>query len=519
MKRQNNLYKFVCDFNNIVDMTDKVCSRVRNKRKVNIFETYKSEHIYNIYRRLNTKNLDVGEYNIFMITDPKCRIVMAQNIEDKIINHLIAEYVLVKVFETKYIDSMCATRKDKGTLFGIKLLKKYINNLKRYYKDFYVLKLDIKKYFYNVDHNILKKILFKKIKDKDALNILYSIIDSTNNTLVNSKINKLKNDRINYLKKSKLTDKECLIEEVKNIPLYEYEKGIALGNQTSQAFGLIYLNEFNHYLKEKLHLKYVINYMDDFIILHHNKRYLNECLDKIIIILNYSYKLTINIKKTKINHINNGIDFLGYRFLIKNNKLIMRLRKRTKKRFKNKVKKVNNLFIFNKINKKEYDIMISSYNGLLKWGSCTNLYYKWIKGVFMLEKYYKYKIDYSEYIVFIRVGNFYECFNNDAFILNSIFNYKPKRIKNAFKAGFPVSGIDEVIKRFEEIGLFYIIVDDGIIKEYANGKNRYNDYNYNFDVINYNYLRIEKINNFLYDNMLNENVSDVLSKIENVIVE
>ena len=79
--------------------------------------------------------------------------------------------------------------------------------------------------------------------------------------------------------------------------------------------------------------------MDDFLILHHNKRYLNECLDKIIIILNNSYKLSININKTKINHINNGIDFLGYRFLIKNNKLIMKLRKRTKKDLKIKLKK------------------------------------------------------------------------------------------------------------------------------------------------------------------------------------
>ena len=377
MKRQNNLYSNVCNFDNIVKITNKVCSRVRNKRKVCIFETYKTEHIYNIYQRLNNKSLDIGKYNIFMITDPKCRIIMAQEIEDKIINHLIAEYILVNVFEKKYIDSMCATRKEKGTLYGIRLLKNYINELKKNNKNIYVLKLDIKKYFYNIDHNVLKRILSKKIKDKNALNILYKIIDSTNDDYVNSMINKLKNDRVRYLEKSNLINKIHLIEETKSVPLYKNGKGVALGNQTSQAFGLIYLYEFNHFLREKLNLKYSINYMDDFIILHHDRNYLKNCLVRIIDILKSDYKLDVNIKKTKVDNINNGIDFLGYRFLVRNGKLILKLRNRTKKRFKKKIKKANIMYKNDIIDKFEYRIIISSYKGVLKWGSCANLYNRW----------------------------------------------------------------------------------------------------------------------------------------------
>lgn len=135
----------------------------------------------------------------------------------------------------------------------------------------------------------------------------------------------------------------------------------------------------------------------------------------------------------------------------------------------------------------------------------------------MLEKFYKYKVDYSEYVVLIKVGNFYECFNNDAFILNDIFDYKPKRIKNAFKVGFPVSGIDDVTKRLEENCLFYIIIDDDIIRKYDNGKNKYKDFNYNLDIINYNYLRVEKICNNLYDNILNKDISSILNKIEDIM--
>ena len=256
MKRLNNLYNEACKFENIVQMTNKVCTRVKNKEKVNKFENYKAEHIYNIHKRLNENNLNIGKYNIFMITDPKCRIVMAQDIEDKIINHLIAEYVLVKTFENKYGNSMCATRRGKGTLYGVKILKKYLNKMKRKYDDFYVLKIDISKYFYKIDHNILKEILNKKIKDKYALNILYSIIDSTNEKYINEEILKLKSSRINYLKTSNLKNKNKLIKEVKEIPLYEKGFGVALGNQTSQAFGLIYLYEINHFIKVNIIEKY-----------------------------------------------------------------------------------------------------------------------------------------------------------------------------------------------------------------------------------------------------------------------
>ena len=147
MKRLNNLYDDMYDLNNIIKMTDKVCSRVRNKRLVDRFEVYKAEHILNIKNRLESRNVVFDKYNIFMITDPKCRVVMSLNIEDKIINHLVSEYILVKTFETKYTDSMIATRKNKGTSYGIKLLKKYLNEIKKQYSNFYILKIDIKKIF------------------------------------------------------------------------------------------------------------------------------------------------------------------------------------------------------------------------------------------------------------------------------------------------------------------------------------------------------------------------------------
>ena len=371
MKRVSNLYHKVYDIDNINKMCDLVCSKVKNKEKAEKFMLYKSEHIINIRNKLMSKNLDFSKYSIFLITDPKCRVIMSQSIEDKVINHLVAKYLLVDVYENIYTNSMCATRKGKGSSYGIHLLKTYLNKIKYKYTNFYYLKIDIKKYFYNIDHNILKSILSHKIKDKDALEVLYKIIDSTNNKYINKRIDNLKNNRIHYLKDNHL------IREVEEIPLYKYNKGCSIGNQTSQAFGLIYLYEFNHYLKERLHLKYVINYMDDFIIIHEDKDYLNYCLKQIRKYLCDNLKLGLNEKKTRIDNIKNGIDFLGYRFIIKNNKVIMKLRNRVKKNFKKKVKFLNELILNNYISKKEFKNLLSSYKGLLINGNCNYLYYKY----------------------------------------------------------------------------------------------------------------------------------------------
>lgn len=232
MKRASNLYSNLYDINNIMEMTEKVLSKIKNKERKEKFILYKSEHIINIKNRLESKDVNLGKYNIFLITDPKCRVIMSQSIEDKIINHLIAEYLLVKVFENKYVDSMCATRKNKGSSYAIKLMKRYLNDIKLKYNNFYILKLDIKKYFYNIDHEVLKKILKSNIKDKDALNLLFKVIDSTNLDYINRKIIKLKENRINSLSDNRL------IYETDSIHLYKYNKGCGIGTKHRRALDL-----------------------------------------------------------------------------------------------------------------------------------------------------------------------------------------------------------------------------------------------------------------------------------------
>ena len=183
MKRKNNLYEEICDIDNIINMNNMVCRHSKNKKKVNIFEKKKIEHIVNIKNRLESRNYIPNNFNIFMISDPRVRIIMNQTLEDKIINHLVSYHILNKVFENTFTNAMIATRKGKGIRYGVDLLKKYINKLKN--DNFYILKLDIRKYFYNINQEILKNNISKKVKDKDVLNIICRIIESTNHEYIN----------------------------------------------------------------------------------------------------------------------------------------------------------------------------------------------------------------------------------------------------------------------------------------------------------------------------------------------
>ena len=136
----------------------------------------------------------------------------------------------------------------------------------------------------------------------------------------------------------------------------------------------------------------------------------------------------------------------------------------------------------------------------------------------MLEKYYKYKLDYRKYLTLIKCGNFYECISDDAFIMHKIFNYKLKKFSNTFKVGFPLIAIDSVIERLKKERINYVIVDgDNVIKnEFDN--NSYLNYNFNDKNIFYNYLRIDRIIKYLNNNITLD-IDDKLKQIEDIIYE
>ena len=370
MKKINNLYNEIIDIKKIQFMYNrKVKINTKNKGKLEKFENnYVSNMVY-IKNILEQKNYNPGRYNLFIINEPKVRLIMSQNIIDKLINHVVTEYFLIKHFDKSLIDENIATRKGKGTHYGIKLLKKYLNELKN--DNFYILKFDISKYFFNIDHDIIKNIIRTKIKDKDVLNVLDKIIDTTDCDYVNKEINNLKNNYIEKLKQYNNSNTINKISEIKKLPIYEKGKGVPIGNMSSQFIAILYLNELDHFIKENLKIKYYIRYMDDGILLHKDKEYLKYCLNEITKIID-KYKLKLN-SKTQIISIKQGFEFLGFKYNIKNNKVIMKVKNQTKRRFKRKMKKLYTLLDNNEIDITELNQIKASYLGHLSYGNIKKL--------------------------------------------------------------------------------------------------------------------------------------------------
>ena len=204
--------KVKVNVNDIIDIYEKEVSvNTKNKSKVYNFEKNKIENIYDIKNIIESDNYKITKYNVFTINNPKYRMVMSLNMKDKIINHYVARFILLPKLN-KYLDIRnCATRKNMGYDYAIKLLKRYIECNKKYGK-FYILKIDISKYFYSIDHNILKELLKDKLNEEEY-KIVSSIIDSTNESYINKIIINIKN---NLLIKDK---NRC--NEINKLPLYK----------------------------------------------------------------------------------------------------------------------------------------------------------------------------------------------------------------------------------------------------------------------------------------------------------
>ena len=266
MKRKNNLYENMCSLKNIEDAFNEVCRNTRNKRKIELFKEYKCLYISRIYSILEKREYKVGKYNIFKIYEPKERIIISQNMQDKVINHLVTRQVLYPAILPSLIDQNVASRENMGTKKGLEYYYKYMRNCKINYNKFYILKCDISKYFASIDHDILKEKVERKIKDKDALKIIFDIIDS-------------------------------------------YTSGLGIGNMTSQCLAIFYLNDMDHFIKENLKIKYYIRYQDDFLLFHESKEYLKYCFLEIKKFVEKE-KLQLN-RKSRIYSSNNNFIFLG----------------------------------------------------------------------------------------------------------------------------------------------------------------------------------------------------------------
>lgn len=316
MKRKNNLYKDIISIDNLKIADINARKGKSNQSSIKRHDKKKDGNIIKLHYQLKNKSYKTSAYETFKILDPKERLIYRlPYYPDRIVHHAvmnILESIFVKIF-TSDTYSCIKGRGIHSASEKIKLALKDVANTT------YYLKIDIKKFYPSVNHDILKMLLRRKFKDKDLLWLLDNIIDSAD--------------------------------------------GLPIGNYLSQYFANFYLTYFDHWIKESQLVTYYFRYADDMIFLSNSKKFLHELLFKIKQYLTDNLKLTLK-KNYRIAPVKTGIDILGYVFFPDRT----RVRKIIKQNFARMLKYRPN---------KE---SISSYLGWLKHGNCINLTNKLLYG-------------------------------------------------------------------------------------------------------------------------------------------
>lgn len=298
-KTYRNLYPRIYDFENLFKAYLKARKNKRYTEEALEFSANLEENLIGLQNDLIYRTYRPGRYREFYIYEPKKRLVAAPPFRDRVLHHAICN-VIEPIFEARFIYDTYACRPGKGAHKGADRVTYFLRVTKRKWSRVYCLKCDIKQYFPSINHRILKDILRKHIGCRDTLALLDCIIDS-------------------------VADKDD-----------PNPTGLPIGNLTSQLFANIYLSELDYFIKHDLRVRYYVRYMDDFVILHNDKRFLRRLKGEIESFLDRNLALELN-GKTSIFPVSQGIDFLGYRIWSTHRLLrkssIKRMRRRLK-RFK-----------------------------------------------------------------------------------------------------------------------------------------------------------------------------------------
>ena len=329
MKKYYNLYNKLYSVNNLFLAYKKARKGKTLKNYVIEFEQDLNKNINDLYNELKTQTYKPKPLETFILRDPKTRRISKSDFRDRIIHHALVN-ILEPIFEKIFIYDSCANRIGKGNLFALNRFDKFKRKVSENgkvipnkFKDSnyvirYCLKCDIKHYFQEVNHEILIKIIKKKIYDEKVIWLIEQILHN-----------------------------------------YSSQKGMPLGNLTSQFFANVYLNELDYFIKHKLDAKYYLRYVDDFVILHNSKEQLEMWKEQIQKFVEENLKIELHKDKSKVIPLSRGIDFVGFR----NFYYFRLLRKRNLRKIKVKIQ--------------EYEKGEVDYNNLFESFQGWNAYAKW----------------------------------------------------------------------------------------------------------------------------------------------
>lgn len=338
MQTLNNIYHKIYEFEELYDAHLNARKRKRYRDDVMIFTDNLEENLIELQNELIWDTYKVGSYRKFYVKEPKLRLVMALQYRDRIVQWAIYKQ-LNPFYDRLFIEDSYACRKEKGSHKAADRLQYWLRQVNRKPGKWYYLKLDISKYFYRVDHEVLLDILGVRVKDERLMKLLHRIIDS---------------EETKFGLPAGFSPDECSED------MWLAKVGMPIGNLTSQLFANIYLNELDQYCKHQLRIHYYIRYMDDVIILSDNKAELKRVKEAVESFLNERLRLDLN-KKTTIRPVSLGIDFVGYKMWATHRKF----KKQTARRMIRSVKALSEMLALGEISREQFDRSAASFCGVL----------------------------------------------------------------------------------------------------------------------------------------------------------
>ena len=288
---RNSYYKYLT-YEKLMEAHNKSKKGKGYRKELIKFNLKQEEYIIWLLDRLKSKTYKHGGYTEFYVTEPKLRKIEKSRYIDRIVHRWVVDNFLEPAFVVQFIPTSFACLKGKGMHRAAIYVQKTMRHCKEIWKEYYILKMDIAKYFDNINKKILLEIIERKIKDKNLIWIIKEIL---------------------YAQKR--------------------EKGLEIGNYTSQMFANIYLNEIDQYIKHNLKIKYYCRYLDDSVLIVKTKKEAKEVLKEIKKFLKDNLELELN-KKTQIFKNKQGVNFCGYKI----NEYRMKIRDKGKRKLKKKIK-------------------------------------------------------------------------------------------------------------------------------------------------------------------------------------
>ncbi len=267
-------FEKIISIENLLGAWEEFLRGKRDRKDVQNFQLHCMDNIISLHHDLKNQTYVHGGYEMFTISDPKQRTIHKASVRDRLLHHAIYR-VLYQYFDTKFIHDSYSCRNNKGTHKAIERFHSFARKVsKNWTKQCWVLKCDVRKFFASIDQDILIIILEKNIEDRNIIWLLRKVIQSFSST--------------------------------------QRGKGLPLGNLTSQLLVNVYMNEFDHCVKQVMKIPYYIRYADDFVILSQDKYELEIVLNHITLFLHEVLGLTLHPNKVSIQTYSSGIDFLGW---------------------------------------------------------------------------------------------------------------------------------------------------------------------------------------------------------------